>query len=250
MSYTNKILRSGYCNHCGLYTVLLKSKLITMFKFNKTLLLLLVCTVFSLKVFSQEESGYTENETRIIPYAVGGLNFSRFVGIKDGPAQSWLTGFNVGAGLTFMLDGPGKFQLDFQGLYSEQGTKFTGITEPTFVETFKVNYINIPVTLRYYPSNGDGFYIGAGPQVGFQVGGYGQFKNGDKGDLKSDAMNSTVWDAVGTIGYTNGDFGLEARYQHGLSTVIKAVPDYRHSVIQLRLNMPLFFLETLFGGGN
>lgn len=207
--------------------------------------LLLLSALYSPSLtFAQDEE---ETYSRFASYATGGLNLSKIK--EEGAAYS--TGFNVGVGFAGMLNRQGSHVLSLEVLYSQQGTKVDGVTASADPEYLKLNYINIPVIFRFSPiKSNTNFYIGVGPQIGFNVGGHLLAKDGTQYSFKDGAISSTVFDAVGTMGILMGDtwdFGIEVRYQHGISKILETSPDTRSQVLQAKLIMPLSFLSALSG---
>lgn len=132
-----------------------------------------------------------------------GANFAK---ISDVDNLSNKTGFQAGifAGIKFT----DKVGIQADLLYSQQGAKFEA-------EEFDLNYVNIPVVLKYYLIQG--LNIQAGPQFGFIV------DDNVKEVFKSidEAEKSDVSGIVGA-GY-DFPFGIrvDARYNFGLTDVFK-----------------------------
>jgi hypothetical protein len=209
-----------------------------------TLLLFVILISNSSICYSQEYS-FQEVESDFIPYSVGGLNLSGITGVQDKSEVSRFPTFNVGLGFVYLINN--SFGMSVEGSFSQQGAKLNGTMndEPEFI---KLNYINLPAVLRYHPKKGSDFWIGAGPQIGFIVGGHVLNVDGSQSYMKDEALNKTSFDGVASIGsyFGNaGDFGVEVRYQHGLNKFFNYAPEFRHSILQVRLIFPLFFLEML-----
>ncbi len=168
--------------------------------------------------------------------AKGGLNVSNLSGLNEADYETKaLVGFHVGGYVTFNLGR--NFALQPELLYSTQGAKLENATED-----LKLNYFNIPVVVKFLTNNG--FYVEAGPQLGFQVGSV------DNTDLADDVKNSD-FSMVGGIGFqpTKSAFGIGARYNVGLGTAGEVNQgsldgaDYKNGVFQLSLYW------RLLGGG-
>lgn len=137
----------------------------------------------------------------------GGVNFSNISDVKD---LSSKTGFQAGvfAGIKFT----DKVGIQADVLYSQQGAEFE-------YGKFDLNYINIPVVLKYYVFQG--LNIQVGPQFGFildddiYVDAFGVHS------LEQNAEKSDVSGIVGA-GY-DFPFGirLDARYNIGFTDVLK-----------------------------
>tara|TARA_B110000208_G_scaffold38942_1_gene51522 strand:+ start:10226 stop:10789 length:564 start_codon:yes stop_codon:yes gene_type:complete len=91
----------------------------------------------------------------------GGYNLSSV--IIDGASQTTkLHGFHIGVyGESYI----GKyFSVQPEIIYSQQGYKITN-EEGTFTQ--KIEYVNIPLMVKFYPVKS--FFLEAGPQVGFSI---------------------------------------------------------------------------------
>ena len=92
-----------------------------------------------------------------------GLNMSMLTGSKE-QIMSSNNGFFAGPFLEFKL--LGKVAVQPELLFSAQGAKFKA-KDLTFATTTKMNYLLVPVMMKYYPVAG--LFIEAGPQAGFLV---------------------------------------------------------------------------------
>lgn len=168
--------------------------------------------------------------------AKGGLNVSSLNGLNETNFETKaLIGFHAGGYITFNLGR--NFALQPELVYSTQGAQLENATED-----LKLNYFNVPVVVKFLTNNG--FYVEAGPQLGFQVGSV------DNEDFEDDVKNSD-FSIVGGIGFqpTKSAFGIGARYNVGLGKAGEindgslGDADYRNGVFQLSLYW------RLFGGG-
>ncbi len=168
--------------------------------------------------------------------AKGGLNVSNLNGLNEANFDTKaLVGFHAGGYVTFNLGR--NFALQPELVYSTQGAQLENATED-----LKLNYFNVPVVVKFLTNNG--FYIEAGPQLGFQVGSV------DNEDFEEDVKNSD-FSIVGGVGFqpTKSAFGIGARYNLGLGKAGEINPgffgnaDYRNGVFQLSLYW------RLLGGG-
>lgn len=163
-----------------------------------------------------------------------GANFSNFTGGNfDNLDKKMIVGFHGGAFVNFGFGD--HLSLQPEVLFSTQGAKLKSSTDE---ENFKVSYINIPVLLKYRFTGG--FYLEAGPQVGFKV-------NEDVPDMTvEDFAKSTDVSVAGGLGFhSNSGFGIGARYTAGLSKVGdfdagNIDPDFKNGVIQVSLFYTLF----------
>ena len=163
-----------------------------------------------------------------------GANFSNFTGgeFRDIDKKT-LVGFHGGAFINFGFGD--HLSLQPEVLFSTQGAK---LKESTTEENFKLSYINVPVMVKYRFTGG--FYLEAGPQIGFKV--------------SEDIPNTTIKDfakstdlSVGAgLGYhSDMGLGIGARYVAGISKVgdfdgSDIDPDFRNSTIQVSLFYTLF----------
>ncbi len=138
-----------------------------------------------------------------------GFNFANVSGIDDFQQRTGLSaGLFAGARLGDKLG----FQID--ALYSQQGAE-VGNTYSDIVQDFNLDYISIPVVVKYYLS--DNLNIHAGPQMGILL-------NDETSVLNQtfDAIEADTLDWLGTLGIgLDLPLGLraEARYSFGLTRV-------------------------------
>ena len=145
---------------------------------------------------------------------------------------SYVKGDVVGANVGFFADIKVVPKLFFQPelLYSMQGAKLTvnmtgyGSAE----ETVKLNYLNVPLTFKYYVTNE--FNLQAGPQIGFLMAANDKVISNLSGlassstDVKS-SYNSVELGLNFGLGYDfTRNISLSGRYNLGLSDLEKNVP--------------------------
>lgn len=162
-----------------------------------------------------------------------GINISNFNGGDFNTVKNKsLLGYHAGAFMRFKF---GHLALQPAVLLSTQGAK---LEEAGNSENYKLSYVNIPVVLQYETSGG--FYIEAGPQIGFKV--------------SEDIPNSTVEDfakstdlaiALGLGYHSPIGLGIGARYNIGVSKVgdfdaSDISPDFKNGVIQISLFYTIF----------
>ncbi|MEP6747665.1 MAG: porin family protein [Bacteroidota bacterium] len=164
----------------------------------------------------------------------GGANISNFTGssnVNDVKAST-LVGFHAGIFLGLYLGD--HFSIQPEALFSTQGAK---IEDGTTKDDYKLTYINVPV-LAKYRFNG-GFYLEAGPQIGFNV-------HSTVAGNSEDFAKSTDLAIAGGLGYSSSiGLGIGARYVAGLSKVgdfnaSTTRPDYKNGNIQISLFYTLF----------
>jgi len=172
--------------------------------------------------------------------AKGGLNVSNLSGIDGSNYETKaLVGFHVGGYVTFNLGR--NFAIQPELVYSTQGGT---IESGNVTENLKLNYFNIPVMVKFMTNSG--FYLEAGPQLGFQA-----------GDLDYDNVETSVegsdFSICGGLGFqpTKSAFGIGARYNAGMGTTGEVDfnnpsidnADFKNGVFQLSLYW------RIFGGG-
>ena len=215
----------------------------------KRILFTALLAVFSFVVFSQDE--YTDRKVTSGVYFTAGGNYSGATGWDD-PSTAGagrLPGFNAGMSFWTNLSKRGYSQLNIEANFSQQGFLNTEASADTDNEKMILNYINIPVIYRYRPFKSfDAMYIGAGPQIGFKVGGHLKNVGGEKLELKDEAFAKNSWSALGVLGFNFGNYanwGIEFGYQHGLTKFLNDYPDLRHSVLSARLIIPIDFVTAV-----
>ena len=164
-----------------------------------------------------------------------GANISNFTGASneaDLKAKT-LVGFHAGAFVSLFVGN--NFAIQPEVLMSTQGAKIeqTGADKTDY----KLTYINVPVMLKYRFTGG--FYLEAGPQVGFKV--------HEKVDGNSeDFAKSTDLSIAGGIGYHSPiGLGIGARYTAGLSKLgdfdaATTKPDWKNGVAQISIFYTIF----------
>ena len=144
--------------------------------------------------------------------------------------------FAVSPEVVFASQGNGNRSLYEEGWVGEEPTSTTMISH-------QVNYINVPVMLKYYAT--PAFSIDFGPQVGFNV--YSKYtikSNDGDHDYKYVTNNKKYTKAVdfglglgGTYNLTDNAF-VQARYTLGLTSVFKSgFNESKNGNIQLAFGM-------------
>lgn len=151
-----------------------------------------------------------------------GVNFAN---ITDVDNLSNKTGFQAGvfAGIKFT----DKVGIQADLLYSQQGAEFD-------YGKFDLNYINVPVVLKYYLVQG--LNVQAGPQFGFILDDDIYIDTFGSNSIEANAEKSDVSGVIGA-GY-DFPFGvrLDARYNFGLTDVSKTANfDGKNTVFTLSL---------------
>ena len=167
----------------------------------------------------------------------GGLNISGFSG-KDANQANFKDRTDIHLGLLSEIMLGEQFALQPEIIYSSQGGKsstpgFNELSGEDF--TFKVDYISLPVILKYFIL--PGFSIEAGPRFSFLIDSRVDATTSD-GATTTDITNSTEKFDLGVAGGLGYElplgFILQARYLRGFSNIYEDV-DYRNSLIQLSL---------------
>lgn len=162
-----------------------------------------------------------------------GVNVSNLTGSSPNNVdKKAIIGFNGGAILPLWFGE--SFAIQPEVLFSTQGARFKTVANGN--SDFKVSYLTIPVLAKI--RFGGGFYIEAGPQIGFRV--------GDNIDESNTSAKSTDLAIDGGLGFHgNSGFGIGARYVAGLSKVADFNPgvtpvNYKNGVAQLFVFFTLF----------
>lgn len=178
----------------------------------------------------------------------GGLNLAKATG-DDADGTDGRTSFHFGAYLT--LDVSEKFSIQPELLYNSVGAKNKSTDfDPDFgdittEETYKLNYISVPVMFLYKIT--PQFNIQAGPQFSFLASAKDKYEisydggstSGDE-DIKDQFKGLDLGFNVG-LGANFGKLNASARYCLGLSNIADAEDaDLKNSVIQVSLGYRLF----------
>ena len=166
----------------------------------------------------------------------GGVNVSNFTGgsgASDVKASSYV-GFHAGVFVGLYLGN--NFSINPEVQFSTQGAKVeqTGVNKTDY----KLTYINVPIMAKYR-FNG-GFYVEAGPNIGFNV-------HESYGGTASDFAKSTQLGLVGGLGFHSSmGLGIGARYGLPLSKVgdfdasTANYRDFKNAVIQVSIFYTIF----------
>jgi len=161
-----------------------------------------------------------------------GVNVSNYTG--GDLENKAIIGFHGGATFGFLLGD--HFSIQPEVLFSAQGAKIDGIGNNE--EKYNVSYINLPVLAKYRFTGG--FYLEAGPQVGFKVN-----ESVPDNTIENFAKDLDLSVAAGLGYHSPIGLGIGARYNAGLSKVgdfdaSTADPDFKNSTLQF------FVFYTLF----
>ncbi|HEX7903167.1 MAG TPA: porin family protein [Chitinophagaceae bacterium] len=162
-----------------------------------------------------------------------GANISNFTGGNfDAVKKKALVGFHGGTYFRFQFL---RFALQGEAMISTQGAKIDSVSGSY---DWKLTYINIPVLAQYrFPT---GFYVEAGPQVGFKIS-----ENIDNTTLKDFAKGLDLSAVAGFGIRAKKGLGIGGRYTVGLSKIGDFKPsngidpDFKNGVIQFSVYVPL-----------
>lgn len=138
----------------------------------------------------------------------GGYNLAAVSFDGDGETEQRHS-FHIGVyGESFISE---SFSIQPELMYSQQGYVITN-SNGTFTQ--KLNYINLPIMLKAYPSQN--FFLEAGPQIGFAVSHKEEYDGLFSGSQEYDP-NSFDWGLNFGGGFkTDSGISLGARYHLGL----------------------------------
>lgn len=172
--------------------------------------------------------GLSANAQKISVGLKAGANITNFTGGDFSEVtKKALVGFYGGAYLNFSL--ANTFFIQPEALIATQGAKFEDAGQ---TESYKLTYVTVPVMFKYKSMGG--FYLEAGPQVGFKIS-----ESLPDQTIKNFAKNLDLSLAAGLGFQTSSGFGVGARYVAGLSKVgdfdaSEGVnPDFKNSAIQV-----------------
>ncbi|MFH6995562.1 porin family protein [Flavobacterium sp. FlaQc-48] len=157
-----------------------------------------------------------------------GLNLANLTFDQSGLGSSGKTGFTTGV----MIEIPmaKNFSLQPELLYSQQGSKTSfydqDVTNSNYKSTIELNYLNIPLMLKYYIVKG--FSVQAGPQIGILLKANNKYEDNFLGYENHETFNlkdySTGIDTSVNfgLGYQFKDkFYTDVRYNVSYSNVFK-----------------------------
>ena len=165
-----------------------------------------------------------------------GLNMSMLTGNPD-MIMSSSTGFHAGGFVEFKA--LGKIAVQPELLFSAQGAKFKGKDISSIEEsTQKMDYVLVPIMLKYYVLSVAGLFVEAGPQVGFLV----SAKDEVQDKLTNISTTEDIKDATKGLD-TSVNFGVgydildtivvQTRYCLGLTNVAESDVKSKNGVFQL-----------------
>lgn len=157
-----------------------------------------------------------------------GLNISSLAFDESELDSSGKTGFT--AGIMVEIPMAKNFSLQPELLYSQQGGKVSfsdqDVTNSSYKSTIKLNYLNIPVMLKYYVMKG--LSVQAGPQIGILLKADNKYQDNFLGYENHESFNLKKYSSdIDTsvnfgLGYQFKDkFYTDVRYNISYSNVFK-----------------------------
>lgn len=144
----------------------------------------------------------------------GGLNASN-INVSDNQGNHLDTKIGFNAGLLAHIHAGKSFAIQPEVYYSQEGAKST---VSNIKSTFNLGYINVPVLAQYM--FGNGFRVEAGPQLGFLIN--AKDKVGSVSTDVKDSYKTTSFSIPVGAGYlTSFGLGFDARYNFGISDIVK-----------------------------
>lgn len=184
----------------------------------KKLMMIAAMMLIGMGAFAQNEVGQVTLQPKV------GMNLATITGDGD---QKMKVGLLAGAELEYGI--AENFGLDFGVLYSMEGCRFK---EDGMDKSLKYNldYINIPILAQFYPAKG--FAIKAGVQPAFNVRHKVSY-DGDTADL--DGIQSFNFSIPVGLSYEYQCFVLDARYNIGITKLVKDADQGRNSTISISI---------------
>ena len=171
--------------------------------------------------------------------AKAGLNLSKLNVSPSEPGTSFKFSPNVNVGALAYVPLAAKLGLQPEVMYSAQGSKVSSGSENA---TYHLGYINVPVLVKY--KDPSGFFVEAGPQIGFLVNAKVK-SEGISADAKS-IFKSTDFSGTLGIGYLSSlNIGIDARYNLGFNNIAKSGDESEGSAKNGVAQLSIFYM---FGG--
>lgn len=145
----------------------------------------------------------------------GGLNASN-INVSDNQGNHLDTKIGFNAGLLAHIHAGKSFAIQPEVYYSSEGAKST---ISNIKSTLNLGYINVPVLAQYM--FGNGFRVEAGPQVGFLINAKSKVKGSPSEDVKEFYKTTSFSIPVGAGYLTSFGLGFDARYNFGISDIVK-----------------------------
>ena len=156
----------------------------------------------------------------------GGLNLANL----QSPNTDYDSKSGLHAGLLAHVHVTNHFAVQPELYYSNQGTEYRNANQ---IFRTNLSYLNLPVLAQYMV--GTGFRLQTGPQLGFLLDAKSRVKDSDtKTDVEDNFKSTDFSWAFGASYLTNSGFGVDARYNLGLSNINEASsPNVKNRVFQV-----------------
>ena len=204
----------------------------------KRVLFLALCGMISSHIIAQDEA---KPHYTVSGGLLGAANFSKFrIPDEAGLEYEGKTGWAAGAWVNFPVGT--MFSVEPQLMYSVYRYQ-TNSTTPQILNDGKINYISLPLLLKFHA--GKMFAITAGPQLDF-IASVDDFRN----IAVKDDFNSTSISVFGGLElFPRARVSAFGRYVHGLSNMDEGnihIPgvEYKNRNIQVGLKLRLFGKKT------
>ena len=156
----------------------------------------------------------------------GGLNLANL----QSPNTDYDSKSGLHAGLLAHIHVSNHFAVQPELMYSCQGTEYRNANQ---IFRTNLSYLNLPVLAQYMV--GTGFRLQTGPQLGFLLDAKSKVKDSEtKTDVEDNFKSTDFSWAFGASYLTNSGFGVDARYNLGLSNINDASsPNVKNRVFQV-----------------
>ena len=156
----------------------------------------------------------------------GGLNLANL----QSPNTDYDSKSGLHAGLLAHIHVTNHFAVQPELMYSCQGTEYRNANQ---IFRTNLSYLNLPVLAQYML--GTGFRLQTGPQIGLLLDAKSKVKDSDtKTDVEDNFKSTDFSWAFGASYLTNSGFGVDARYNLGLSNINDASsPNVKNRVFQV-----------------
>ncbi len=191
----------------------------------KKVLFFALCIVFTASLQAQIRFGVK-----------AGLNMAA-VSTSETPGVSYSMKADFYAGALLAIPITEKLSLQPEALYSGQGS---GIKADSVNGKYNFQYINVPVLIKYKIINI--LAVETGPQFGLLVGAKAKADGGASTDIKDQLKTSDFGWTLGLSLLLPMHFGVDARYNLGLTNFLKNSEDASGSIKNGVLQVGVFYL--------
>ncbi len=145
----------------------------------------------------------------------GGLNLAS-ISTSDAPGVSYSMKADFNGGVLVSIPIAGRFSLQPEAVYSGQGS---AIKVDSISGKYNLQFINVPVLIKYHLISG--LSVETGPQFGLLIGAKVKQDGGASTDIKDQLKTSDFGWTVGLNFLLPMNFGVDARYNFGLTNFLK-----------------------------